>query len=97
METRDYCRARSRFAYEISFLNHHYEVRSLYEIVLDHQLDLLRLCASDNQGIRDEFCFTLISLNLDKEAYNFVKWWAVGEYEKRGTMLDRHLWESGCN
>jgi hypothetical protein len=79
VETRAYCLARHNLANQISYFNHLHELRSVYNVVLSHQLELLRLSSNDNQGIRDDACFTLINLNRDKDSYNFIKWWAKGE------------------
>lgn len=36
---------------------------------------MLRLCRSDNLGVRDLVPPLLIRLNRDQECYDFIKWW----------------------
>lgn len=75
LETRDYCRTRFELASRHSNIAHSYEVRPLLEMVLGHQLELLRLCKYDNLGIRDLVPFTLLSLNRDDDCHAFIKHW----------------------
>ncbi|KAJ4317283.1 hypothetical protein N0V84_007419 [Fusarium piperis] len=44
---------------------------------LDHLLDMLQLCRSDNMGVRDVIPALFIRLNRDQEAYDFVKCYAT--------------------
>lgn len=45
---------------------------------LVHARDMLRLCRSDNLGIRDLVPSLLLRLNRDQEeCYDFIKWWCT--------------------
>ena len=67
LDTRDYMRSRY---YLFDGLN---EIKSYdsAQAQLDHLMDMLRLCRSDNMGVRDRV------LNKDQECYDFVKWWGT--------------------
>jgi hypothetical protein len=41
---------------------------------LDHALDMLRLCRSDDIGVRDCVPAVCLRLERDQEAYNFCQW-----------------------
>ncbi len=43
----------------------------------DHLRDMLRLCRSDNMGVRDLIPALLLRLGRDQESYDFVKWYAT--------------------
>ncbi|KAI1136090.1 hypothetical protein F5Y05DRAFT_123773 [Hypoxylon sp. FL0543] len=47
------------------------------EKALAHFQDMLRLCRSDNLGIRDIVPGLLLRLGREQECYDFLKWWAV--------------------
>ncbi|WAO86053.1 MYND-type zinc finger protein samB [Fusarium falciforme] len=57
-------------------------------------LGMLRLCRSDNIGLRDIMPTMMLRLDLDQEYYDFVKWWATcgpdGHYDW-GDMTLPHL------
>jgi hypothetical protein len=63
------------------------EVKTLdaVESALDHCMDILRLCRSDNMGVRHLVPALLLRLRRDQECYDFVKWWATtgeqGDYD----------------
>lgn len=44
---------------------------------LEHMRDMLRLCRSDNMGVRYIVPTTMLRLDLDQECYDFIKWWAT--------------------
>ena len=44
---------------------------------LDHLRDMLRLCRSDNMGVRDLVPALFLRLGRDQESYDFVKWYAT--------------------
>ncbi|RDW57401.1 hypothetical protein BP5796_12851 [Coleophoma crateriformis] len=73
--TRDYMRA--RFAAVTALLRVH-TVRAV-EKALGHLTDMLRLCRSDNLGVRDIIPYLLLRLGREQECYDFLKWWAVVE------------------
>ncbi|KAM5343752.1 hypothetical protein ACJ41O_012289 [Fusarium nematophilum] len=88
--TRDYMRA--RFA-----LTEHIRLLGTFDGVheaLDHMQDMLRLCRSDNMGLRNIVPAMMLRLDLDQECYDFVKWWATcdpdGHYDW-GDMTLPHL------
>lgn len=47
------------------------------ESILDHLLDMLRLCRGDNMGLRDMIPALYIRLGKDQVAYDFMKWYAT--------------------
>ncbi len=71
--TRDYMRTRYRLIEAIL------EARTLdaVESALGHFMDILRLCRSDNMGVRSLVPALLLRLGRDQECYDFVKWWAI--------------------
>ncbi|KAI0895717.1 hypothetical protein F4806DRAFT_467700 [Annulohypoxylon nitens] len=73
LSTRDYMRARSWLAHQLLLLGTLHSVRE----GLEHMRDMLRLCRSDNLGIRDIVPATMLRLDLDQECYDFMKWWAT--------------------
>ncbi|KAK7910720.1 hypothetical protein PG985_013201 [Apiospora marii] len=48
---------------------------------LDHFQDMLRLCRSDNMGIRDHLPSLMLRLNRDQECYDLIKWWETAGRE----------------
>lgn len=71
--TRDYMRARFAVVDELGDINTYDAVQKQ----LEHARDMLRLCRSDNMGIRDMVPSLLLRLNLDLECYDFIKWWCT--------------------
>ncbi|KAH8724222.1 hypothetical protein GQ44DRAFT_283193 [Phaeosphaeriaceae sp. PMI808] len=71
IDTRDYMRA--RFAVVDAQLK--VNTSQAVETALDHMLDMLRLCRSDNMGLRDIVPALFLRLNRDQECYDFCKWW----------------------
>lgn len=47
------------------------------ENALGHCTDMLRLCRSDNLGVRNIIPGLLLRLGREQECYDFLKWWAV--------------------
>ncbi|XDG08566.1 hypothetical protein ABKA04_008181 [Annulohypoxylon sp. FPYF3050] len=73
LNTRDYMRTRSWLAHQLLLLGTLDSVRE----GLEHMRDMLRLCRSDNLGLRDIVPATMLRLDLDQECYDFMKWWAT--------------------
>ncbi len=71
--TRDYMRA--RFAAADALLK--VDTVTAVEKALEHFTDMLRLCRSDNMGVRDVIPDLLLRLGREQECYDFLKWWAV--------------------
>jgi hypothetical protein len=71
--TRPYMRA--RYALVEAFV----QVRTRDAVVaaLEHVMDCLRLCRSDNMGLRDLVPALLLRLGRDQECYDFVKWYGT--------------------
>ncbi|KAJ1324685.1 ribonuclease HI [Microdochium nivale] len=46
------------------------------ESALDHALAMLRLCRSDNLGVRQSVPFLMLRLGREQDCYDFIKWWA---------------------
>jgi hypothetical protein len=42
---------------------------------LSHLMDMMRLCRSDNMGIRKIIPFLMLQLDQDQECYDFIKWY----------------------
>ncbi|CAG8973042.1 hypothetical protein HYALB_00007270 [Hymenoscyphus albidus] len=80
MGTRDYMRARFGLVEAIMELKHE---RKAVVDALEHLMDLLRLCRSDNMGVREMVPHLMLRLDRDQEAYDFVKW-----YETEGQRGD---------
>ncbi|KAG6039701.1 hypothetical protein E4U41_002195 [Claviceps citrina] len=78
IETRDYMRARYHL---VDTLLMSYGTAGgpvdLVQTCLDHLLDMLRLCRSDNMGVRDLVPDLYIRLGRDQDAYDFIKWYAT--------------------
>ncbi|KAF2963868.1 hypothetical protein GQX73_g9699 [Xylaria multiplex] len=79
-ETRGYMRA--RFAAADALLQ--IDTIKAVEGALAHFQDMLRLCRSDNLGVRDIVPSLLLRLGREQECYDFLKWWAV--------IDDEHDW-----
>ncbi|KAI1745293.1 hypothetical protein F4680DRAFT_98436 [Xylaria scruposa] len=73
IDTRSYMRA--RFAAADALLQ--IDTIKAAEKALAHFQDMLRLCRSDNLGIRDIVPGLLLRLGREQECYDFLKWWAV--------------------
>ncbi|CEJ57717.1 hypothetical protein PMG11_06401 [Penicillium brasilianum] len=71
--TRDYMRARFALVKAMAEVDNAESVKAQ----LDHLMDMLRLCRSDNMGVRDLVPGLMLRLNKDQECYDFIKWWAV--------------------
>ena len=69
--TRPYMRARFALADDLRLAGTLDGARE----ALDHLRDMLRLCRTDNMGLRDFVPALLLRLDLDQECYDFVKWW----------------------
>ena len=75
-DTRDYMRTRLALANEIhDGIAWDYETKESWEAVLEHYQDMLRLCSSDNLGLRFRFPFLLLNLNRDDDAFDFIRFW----------------------
>ncbi|KAI8725696.1 MYND-type zinc finger protein samB [Fusarium sp. LHS14.1] len=78
METRPYMRARYQVVDALLlYLGAPGGRVDAVQTALDHLLDLLRLCRSDNMGVRDVVPALFIRLDRDQEAYDFMKWYAT--------------------
>lgn len=71
--TRDYMRARFALVDAMTEVNNSQSVKAQ----LEHFMDMLRLCRSDNMGVRLLVPGLMLRLNKDQECYDFIKWWAV--------------------
>ncbi|KAF4970561.1 hypothetical protein FZEAL_10013 [Fusarium zealandicum] len=87
MSTRDYMRARFALADHLRLLG---TLDGVHE-ALDHMQDMLRLCRSDNMGLRDIVPAMMLRLDLDQECYDFVKWWATCDPDGRYDWSDMTL------
>lgn len=77
-ETRPYMRA--RFGLVDALLRNLGSAGGRFDVVqdaLDHLLDMLRLCRSDNVGVRGLIPALYIRLGRDQAAYDFMKWYAT--------------------
>ncbi|KAK1215710.1 hypothetical protein PQX77_021672 [Marasmius sp. AFHP31] len=73
LNTRDYMRARSALLHELLKVN----TRQAVQSALDHILNMLRLCRSDNIGVRSIAPALYLRLGRDQDCYDFCKWWAT--------------------
>jgi uncharacterized protein YoxC len=73
LDTRDYMRARFALVRCMGVIQN---VQSI-QAQLDHLMDMLRLCRSDNMGVRHLVPGLMLRLHKDQECYDFIKWWAV--------------------
>lgn len=53
------------------------KTRPAVQSAFDHIMDMLRLCRSDNIGVRDLAPALFLQLNKDQECYDFLKWYAT--------------------
>ncbi|GAD94376.1 hypothetical protein THITE_2124766 [Paecilomyces variotii No. 5] len=97
LHTRDYMRA--RFELAMKHLLHLGTLDGVQE-ALEHLRDMLRLCRSDNMGLRQLVPAIMLRLDLDQECYDFVEWWATcdpdGNYDW-GDMTLPYLNISGAD
>ncbi|KAI1775653.1 hypothetical protein F4818DRAFT_448379 [Hypoxylon cercidicola] len=87
LNTRDYLRARFRLAQQLLLLG---TLDSVGE-GLEHLRDMLRLCRSDNMGIRNLVPATMLRLDLDQECYDFIKWWETCDPDGKYDWADMTL------
>jgi hypothetical protein len=71
IETRPYMRA--RFALVEAYLD--LKTFDSVKTALDHTMEILRLCRSDNMGVRNLAPHMMLRLGRDQDCYDFVKWW----------------------
>ncbi|KAK5954616.1 hypothetical protein OHC33_004338 [Knufia fluminis] len=100
LSTRDYMRARFDLADSVR------RVGTLDGVQegLAYLQDMLRLCRSDNMGVRDIVPYLMLQLDQDQECYDFVKWYQTegqrGDYDWGDMSLpflnirDASVWES---
>ncbi|KAJ4324086.1 hypothetical protein N0V84_004052 [Fusarium piperis] len=96
MSTRDYMRARFALADHLRLLGTLDGARE----ALEHMRDMIRLCRSDNMGVRDKVPTLMLRLDLDQECYDFIKWWETCDPDGRydwGDMTLPHLNIHGAN
>ena len=72
-ETRDYMRARFGVVEALMKV----KTFSSTQFQLEHLMDMLRLCRSDNMGVRDLVPAVMLRLNRDQECYDFIKWFCT--------------------
>lgn len=73
LETRDYMRA--RFAHVEGLMK--VKDYAAIDAALDHLLDMLRLCRSDNVGVRDLVPAMFLRLGKEQRCYDFCVWCAT--------------------
>ncbi|ERF74071.1 hypothetical protein EPUS_08119 [Endocarpon pusillum Z07020] len=81
MGTRNYMRARYGLIEALLQVKTYAAVKAAH----DHAMDCLRLCRSDNMGVRDMLPALKLRLGQDQECYDFIKWYATtgsdGKYD----------------
>ncbi|KAI0408731.1 hypothetical protein F4802DRAFT_548839 [Xylaria palmicola] len=87
LNTRDYMRARYALVRQLTGLGTLDGVRE----ALEHLLDMLRLCRSDNMGLRSIVPAVMLRLDHDQECYDFMKWWATCDPDGRYNWGDMTL------
>ena len=73
LETRGYMRARYALVEALLMV----QTFAAAEAAHGHLMDILRLCRSDNMGVRDLVPALALRLGKDQECYDFCKWWAT--------------------
>lgn len=73
LETRPCMKARFAFVEAIVKI----DTRNAVQLALETLLDMLRLCRSDNMGVRDLVPALYIRLGLDQQAYDFLTWYST--------------------
>ena len=91
LETRDYMIERFALAERIYHLAYWEETVELWEKVLGHYQELMRLSSSDNLGVRYKFPFVLLYLNRDDDAYSFCRYWINWDDEDHDEREQKHL------
>lgn len=80
-ETRPYMRARYALLKALLKIKTHAAVKAAHE----NAMEMLRLCRSDNMGIRDLVPALYLRLGQDQECYDFCMWWVTtgneGDYD----------------
>ncbi|KAI0468291.1 hypothetical protein F4859DRAFT_506151 [Xylaria cf. heliscus] len=87
LDTRDYMRARFALAHQLLLLG---TLDGVLE-ALEHMRDMLRLCRTDNMGLRHMVPAIMLRLDLDQECYDFMKWWATCDPDGRHNWGDMTL------
>ena len=81
LETRPYMRARYGLVETLLKVKTYAAVEAAH----GHVTDILRLCRSDNMGVRDVLPALELRLGNDQQCYDFCKWWATtgqeGDYD----------------
>lgn len=78
LETRDYMRARYALVEALLKVKTYASVKAAH----DHIMDMLRLCRSDNMGVREQVPWLKLRLGRDQECYDFCVWWATTGQER---------------
>ncbi|KAJ5256932.1 hypothetical protein N7478_013036 [Penicillium angulare] len=73
VETRPYMMGLSKLVNALQSIDHKDSVQA----ELDLCMEMLRLCPSDNMGVRSSVPGVMLRLDKDQECYDFVKWWAL--------------------
>ncbi len=72
-ETRNYIRARFNLSKALYSIAYGEECVEIWEKVLGHQLEIMRLNRSDNLGVRFGAVFVMLYLNRDDDCYAFMR------------------------
>lgn len=59
------------------------KTRDAVQAAFDHIMDMLRLCRSDNLGVRGVAPALFLRLGRDQECYDFIVWWTTTNSESR--------------
>ncbi|KAJ5083485.1 hypothetical protein N7456_012912 [Penicillium angulare] len=78
VETRPYMMGLSKLVNAMQSIDHKDSVQA----ELDLCMEMLRLCPSDNMGVRSSVPGVMLRLDKDQECYDFVKWWALAANNK---------------
>ncbi|KAL8901919.1 MAG: hypothetical protein Q9207_004960 [Kuettlingeria erythrocarpa] len=87
LSTRDYMRTRFALVEATLKLKSFDAVKS----AADHIRDMLRLCRSDNMGLRDMLPALYLRLGRDQDAYDFIKWFETTGHESDYDWGDMEL------
>ena len=85
LDPRNYCRVRYDLCFALLKCAMNNNSKLALELSLEHMLDLACLNRTDNIGIRFFIPGVLCALDEMQEAYDFLKWWLVGDH---GALYD---------
>jgi hypothetical protein len=87
VQTRDYMQSRFVLVDRVTNVGTLEAVKT----ALNHAMDMLRLCRSDNLGVRHRVPHFMLRLNQDQNCYDFLKWYSTMGEDSNYDWSDMHL------